>query len=779
MTIRRGPDVASKSLLAATLLAAAIPWMRAYNGAEVPIDLVAASALPVLLGAVTIGWLGRKPALSFTASLGGLVVLLASMARFDEHSLVSALAHGPGRLLTETLPLSGRATDAPAVILVWLASAIASEIYERAALQPDVRGSGVPTASASLIAPVGLYVVSFVLTVSAPGATRAEGPLLLVLVAAAALAMHSATDVAGVDDVDEGSASPSTLRTPMLRAGCVACVLALTLGLAIPVVPGIGEHPVSLHEPPPLASGLIVDPVNVISATRDNDPGSKPHPLLVVRTDAPSTGYLAAAILDSFDGSEWSFRTKFEPTGGRIPTPGADVPGSLGRNLLRTSTSVVSALPVPLLPVSGEPLSVVGLEVAADPRNGMIAPDEPVHRGSRFTVESLTPEATLAELPSPDGIDYTAGRSGQGATRGSSSALGSDDLALPVDSQTAVATAARFVSALTGERPTPTVAYLQQVLGVMQRAEKRIDPGIGQPTAPGRLAGTSLSQVIDAVTVNRSATPEQFATFFALLARYLGVPARLVTGFRISPRSNVTVGQGSYTITNRQAWTWVEVPVSGQGWVVADPTPDATTGVSSPPPEQVQVPTTTLVPPRAQAVPRDQASGGHAIARPSDVRVHPSTGLPGWALAATAAVGVAALLALAGPGFAFARRRSRTRSRISDDPSLLAEGAWLEIVDSLTRAGMEVPFASTTTEVSFEAGRHFGAGISREVFVVGAVADRAVFSILHPPGPGEAQAAWDTQRALSREIHRSLDLRQRARAAMLVGAPARRSGGEL
>ena len=65
--------------------------------------------------------------------------------------------------------------------------------------------------------------------------------------------------------------------------------------------------------------------------------------------------------------------------------------------------------------------------------------------------------------------------------------------------------------------------------------ERRVSPDVaalkGQ-TNPAALAGTSLAQVMNAVTVDRAATPEQFATFFAVLARYLGVPSRVVTGFR-------------------------------------------------------------------------------------------------------------------------------------------------------------------------------------------------------------------------------------------------------
>ena len=47
---------------------------------------------------------------------------------------------------------------------------------------------------------------------------------------------------------------------------------------------------------------------------------------------------------------------------------------------------------------------------------------------------------------------------------------------------------------------------------------------------------------MNAVTVDRAATPEQFATFFAVVARYLGVPVRVATGFR-APAAVSTPGR--------------------------------------------------------------------------------------------------------------------------------------------------------------------------------------------------------------------------------------------
>ena len=93
---------------------------------------------------------------------------------------------------------------------------------------------------------------------------------------------------------------------------------------------------------------------------------------------------------------------------------------------------------------------------------------------------------------------------------------------------------------------------------------------------------------MNAITVDRAATPEQFATFLAVVARYLGVPSRVVTGFRVPAAASATgpLPAGDYSLTNRDAWTWDELPLAGVGWVVVDPTPAATTIAASPRPNK-------------------------------------------------------------------------------------------------------------------------------------------------------------------------------------------------
>jgi hypothetical protein len=280
--------------------------------------------------------------------------------------------------------------------------------------------------------------------------------------------------------------------------------------------------------------------------------------------------------------------------------------------------------------------------------------------------------------------------------------------------------------------------------------------------------------VINAVVNIRAATPEQFATFYALVARYLGVPARLVTGFRLAggPGASPLAG-GIHLVTNRQAWTWVEVPVAGVGWVVADPTPTAVTAASAPTPLPVQGTPTTVQPPQANAVPRTEIVGGHALGKPSAVHGPASARVPWWGVLLAVVGGVVLVLALLGPGLASARRALRRRARRRADPSELAVGAWLELLDTLEQAGMSAGPGDTSAEVADEAGRHFGPDVAEPVHEVGAVAEQAVFSVSGPPDEEAARRAWDTQRTVRLTLHRNLDRRQRARSLLVVGSAPR------
>jgi hypothetical protein len=465
------------------------------------------------------------------------------------------------------------------------------------------------------------------------------------------------------------------------------------------------------------------------------------------------------AYLDGYDGAHWRFAATFQPTGGRVPTS----PAAGNGPAVTQQIEISGPLPVPLLPALDRPVSVTGAAVADDPTTGMLLP-QGAQRGDTYTVVSRAPAVSLPELAPADGIDPSLG--------------GAFDLQTPPDTAADLAIMMRYLSTLDGgAHPAGTVAFLQSALHALQTDERRIDPAAGGSPGESGLAGTSLSEVIDAVTVDHAATPEQLATFLALIARELGVPARVATGFRLAGSSDGRlVGPGTYRVTSRQAWAWVEIPGAGVGWGVCDPAPDAATTAASPVPESESAPATTLPPRPAEAIPRSQVTAGHALAPPTHLAAPRPRRGSAWIVVASVASGLALMLVSGGPAAAALRRWRRRRRRRSTDPSALAVGAWLELLDGLDRAGMSCSSASTASEVARETGHHFGSDFVQPAAMVAALADRAVFSTTARIGPREALEAWDRVRELRRQLRAGLDVRQRIRYSLLVGsAPSRPS----
>lgn len=63
---------------------------------------------------------------------------------------------------------------------------------------------------------------------------------------------------------------------------------------------------------------------------------------------------------------------------------------------------------------------------------------------------------------------------------------------------------------------------------------------------------------------------EYFASSMAVMLRSLGIPSRLVTGFRTGEFNDLT---GQYVIRASNAHSWVEAYFTGYGWISFDPTP--------------------------------------------------------------------------------------------------------------------------------------------------------------------------------------------------------------
>lgn len=80
----------------------------------------------------------------------------------------------------------------------------------------------------------------------------------------------------------------------------------------------------------------------------------------------------------------------------------------------------------------------------------------------------------------------------------------------------------------------------------------------------------AVDPLVAFLTDHREGHCEYFASAMTLLARGAGVPARLVTGYRIAEHNRF----GDYAIVReRHAHAWTEVFLDGLGWVDVDPSP--------------------------------------------------------------------------------------------------------------------------------------------------------------------------------------------------------------
>jgi protein-glutamine gamma-glutamyltransferase len=68
---------------------------------------------------------------------------------------------------------------------------------------------------------------------------------------------------------------------------------------------------------------------------------------------------------------------------------------------------------------------------------------------------------------------------------------------------------------------------------------------------------------------------EYFASSMAVLLRSLGIPARVVNGFRSDEFNDLT---GNYVVRAKNAHSWVEAYFPGYGWQTFDPTPSSVSG---------------------------------------------------------------------------------------------------------------------------------------------------------------------------------------------------------
>lgn len=273
----------------------------------------------------------------------------------------------------------------------------------------------------------------------------------------------------------------------------------------------------------------------------------------------------------------------------------------------------------------------------------------------------------------------------------------------------------------------------------------------GQADEVTSLSGHSEARLLSLVTTPERMVGdgEQYATAMALMARELGIPARVIYGYRAN---------GSGNITGSDVGAWTEVHLEDLGWVVLDPTPSQDRvlddeesprpptprpHIENPPPPpqrpepplpEEELPVEQDEPPVSEE-PIDWAQIGALVAL---------TGIP----FVTIVLPVALIL-----GFKL-RRRSRRRN----DPLVAnrVAGAWSELVDRARDLGHSPSPAATRSEQAQLLIEDFAkVSLKTDPIAISAEADWLVFA---PGDPSETTAGefWQSARLVERGMRRSV-----------------------
>jgi transglutaminase-like putative cysteine protease len=713
--VRMIRGVAVSGAIAGLIVLAGLSLVRVYNGSLL-LYLVAGAAV----GSVVVSSLLRRaPAwlvapLSVAAMAGYAIFAVRTSAAAagvdgDVRTLIEdAARNAVPRLLTALIPVEPQPDTVLApVVLAWLAGFAGAELAARAS-RPAL----------ALLPPTALYAAALIL-VGPNAPVVVWQPLAFVALATLGLLAGAAPSgpAAGVRGGLSGIARRErlALRVRMATGVWVGVIGVLAvIAVAAPSVAGrVGKSPTDPRryvEPPSLdvldqnplirISGWAAEPdqrlfqVAVLrganpAPTTTPPPTSAAPPTTpsaedpeVVATESPSTedplagAYdtrLRLAILADWDGVTWHVEADYRGAGRVLPSM-VPPPGRVGEAgadqappLTIEERITIEGLQGRLMPAVAAPARVDGVRVAYDRSTGSLLHSAPLAAGITYTVTSVNHSVDVNLLPVADVPS--------GAAVARYLAVGDT---VPPD-------LSRLAEQISAGEGSPYVRALSLEAFLADHYEFAAD-------APSGHAYPNLRFFLfdEPRAGGRRGTSEQFASAFAALGRLMGLPTRVVVGFR------TPVGGG--TVTARDALAWPEVLFDEVGWVAFDPMPDADVPPQPLEDEFLPRPTPPTEPPESVEPPPDPTL---APASPTPQLAAPGPGGPDVRLIAGGVGGgvltllVAFLVVVVVLRYVVRRRRL---NRGSAPRRVL--GAWGEVLDALALAGTPPPSHLAAVEVA-------------------------------------------------------------------------------
>jgi transglutaminase-like putative cysteine protease len=716
--------------LAALSAVAALSLGRVVDSSRYVIPVLAAALLPHLLGALVRwrGWRAWSGAVLAVLGLAVFVVVAVELSGSTAgipggdtwRAFEDQITNGWHLLRTATAPAP--TTDGAvllASIAVWAMAAFADWLA---------------FARHTALAAISPALVFFVWT-SALG--TADGRIALtVAFCLAAGAFLLAQNLAVLDLRRSWLVSQNAARgrglTPAAVLGGGAIVFALVLA---PIIPGAGSDPL----------------LNIASTGRDNSAGRSYRPslapfvdigrkldatanteLFAVRSELPD--YWRIAALDQYsgdNGGQWTLSAAGTDNVG-VGLPETPPAGSLVQEF------AIGPLSERWLPAAYRPVAIDLPDTLIVRSSDTIVAAAPRVSNLRYSVAS--------QLPTLAGTPLSAAQ--VAATAAAVPADLRPYLALPKSSD--IDQIHRIASGIVNAAGASTPYDKARALNEYFRST-----AFQYDTSVGTLDNGSA--ILEFLT-NKRGFCVQFASAYAVMARSLGIPARVAVGFTPGSRG----ADGRYHVSSHDAHAWPEIYLNGLGWThLFDPTPGqsgVTTGGSNLPHDTASVATPTTVPPPTTAAPKPGTGAAGGTGRPEPAppvtptfAPRPATShhdpLRPWLVVLV----VLALVALAGAAYCFGvlamKRRRRDRRHDAHDPTAAVLGAWAETIDRLHDATVDPDPAQTALELATSAPAVTSAATAAPLRQLADAYSAARYGV-GVIEPDDARAAWTCVTAL-------------------------------
>ncbi|TQJ31340.1 DUF3488 and transglutaminase-like domain-containing protein [Microbacterium sp. SLBN-146] len=515
------------------------------------------------------------------------------------------------------------------------------------------------TARMPLLASVGILAVSLIPAIAVPRGIDVMAFLLL----AAALLFLLRAETRSREDAPARAAERSA-GVPATAVGIAAIALVVTL-VATPALP----QPFARTGTGP-GGGPGID-----ASLQLGDDLRRPEPVEVLRvrssqTDAP---YLRATTLSRFDGAVWlPDRVRTVPLDSEFGLGALGIAEDIRMVDTTTNVDVVDLASV-WAPIPYPAVEVSGLDGrwAAVPYNRTVVSQSGSTQGQSYEVVASVPRPTLEQIR---------------ATQADAADIFDDAKSLPAEVPSIVAELAAEVTAETTNDYDALIAMQRWFRG----GEFRYS--LDAPVEDG-FDGTGAEAVAEFLEV-REGYCIHFASAFALMARTLGMPTRIVVGYLPGVATQERIGdQLVYSVSSSLLHAWPEVYFQSVGWIGFEPTAGLGTPTAFAPAAVTPNPVTesddAAPQPSASASPSPSASTN--LLDPRDDAAAGGTVTTANPLPAVGVV-LAILLLLSLPGLlrVIRRRQLLAASRAGDSAA-----AWTTVQDAAIDVGIAVPGAES------------------------------------------------------------------------------------